>query len=150
MPQYEKISYIRCDVEALFDFHLQSANLKHITPPDTKVILDNNNFEAHEGAVLKLTSIKYFVPVRWEVKIAKLERPYILVDTALKSPFSLWEHTHSFKQVGEFSELKDTVTFNMPFGFFGNLLNNFMFKELHDMFEFRHTKTRELLEKKEN
>lgn len=149
MQQYEKISYIRCDVESLFDFHLQSKNLKYITPPDTKVILENENFNAQEGEVLKLTSIKYFIPIKWEVKISTLTRPNLLVDTALKSPFSFWEHTHSFTQVGAFSELKDTVLFKMPLGFLGNLLNSFMLKELHTMFEFRHTQTRERLEKKD-
>lgn len=149
MQIYEKTSLIRCDLEALFDFHLQSKNIKLITPSDTKVILENENFQAKEGEVLKITSIKYFIPTKWEVKIAKLERPNLLVDVALKSPFALWEHTHSFKQVGEFCELTDIVKFKMPFGFFGTLLNSFMMRELKTMFEYRHIKTREILETKE-
>jgi ligand-binding SRPBCC domain-containing protein len=150
MQVYEKTSLIRCELEALFDFHLQSKNIKLITPSDTKVILEDENFQAKEGDVLKITSIKYFIPTKWEVKIEKLERPNILVDVALKSPFALWEHTHSFKQVGAFCELKDTVKFAMPFGCLGALLDSFMMRELKNMFDFRHIKTREILETKEN
>lgn len=147
MKKYEKVSLINCELEELFDFHLDVKNLKEITPPDTKVTLLNENFVPKENKVLKIKTVKGFIPTSWEVKIEKLQRPNILVDLALKSPFSYWKHSHVFTKKGNMCELKDVVEYKLPFGKIGELLDFLIKKELDKMFSFRHTKTKKLLEK---
>ena len=44
-------------------------------------------------------------------------------------------------------ELKDVITFEMPFGFLGKCLEGFVKKDLQKMFDFRHKTTKEILEK---
>ena len=88
MKRYEKKSRIKCDIDKLFDFHLDLNNLKTITPKDTKVTLLNEMFVPKEGDVLRLHTVKNFIPIVWEVKIDELVYPTLLVDVALKSPFS--------------------------------------------------------------
>jgi len=147
MKTYEKTSLIQCDIQELFDFHLDVKNLQAISPKDIKVTLLNENFIPKEGAVLELQTVKNFIPIKWEVKIQQLESPNLLVDLALKSPFAFWEHLHIFtqKQNG-FCELRDIVNYKPPFGVFG-LVFNFMIKyELAKMFAFRHKVTKEILE----
>ena len=148
MQTFIKSSYINCDTKSLFDFHLDTNNLTYITPPDTKVELLTKDFKPIESQILKIKSTKYFIPMNWEVRIDKIDSPNLLVDIAIKSPFTFWEHKHIFIKHGNMSELKDVITFKMPFGFLGKLLEGFVKKDLQKMFDFRHKVTKEILERK--
>ncbi len=148
MKTFEKISLIDCSIEELFSFHLDVKNLEAITPPNTKVELLNKDFIPKEGGILKIRTVKSFIPTNWEVKIEKLDEPNILVDVALKSPFKSWEHSHIFTKKGNICELKDIVKYELPFGKIGALFDFFIQKELKGMFDFRHMITKQSLEKK--
>ena len=87
MKTFEKSTLIKCSIDELFDFHLDTNNLTKITPNNIKVKLLTPDFKAKEGEVLKIRSIKNFIPMNWTVKIQKLEKPNILVDVAISSPF---------------------------------------------------------------
>ncbi|MBS9782305.1 MAG: SRPBCC family protein [Arcobacter sp.] len=144
---YKKVSLIKnCSQKELFDFHLDTNNLKLITPKDTKVELLTKNFIAKEGAILKIKTVKHFIPSTWEVKIKELKKPSLLVDVALKSPFTYWEHQHIFSQKGEDCLLEDIVYYALPFGKIGEFFDFFIQKELENMFSFRHKTTKEILE----
>jgi len=145
MNTFEKVSTINCSLEDLFDFHLDIKNLENITPPDTKVKLLNKDFIPHEGGVLKIRTVKSFIPTTWEVEIAKIEKPNLLVDIAHKSPFKYWKHYHIFTQKGNICELKDVVEYELPLGALGQLFNFFIQSELKKMFDFRHKVTKEIL-----
>jgi ligand-binding SRPBCC domain-containing protein len=144
---YEKSSLIECSIEKLFAFHLDLNNLKNITPKDTKVKLLNEMFVPKEGDILRIHTVKNFLPMIWEVKIDKLTSHNLLVDIALKSPFKFWKHSHIFKDVGNgFCELKDVVEFELPFGSFGKAFNFLVYYELKKMFIYRHQITKEILQ----
>ena len=145
MKKFEKISTINCKIEELFQFHTDMRNLVNITPPDTKVTLINKDFVPHEGGVLKIKTVKNFIPTTWEVKIDKIQEPNLLVDIALKSPFKYWKHSHIFTQKGNICELKDIVEYELPFGMIGNLFDFFIQNELKKMFDYRHKVTKEIL-----
>ena len=123
-------------------------NLKNITPLDTKVELLNKDFVPHEGGIVKIKSVKNFIPTTWEVKIEKLDSPNILIDVAIKSPFKYWKHSHVFTKKGSGCELKDIVEYKLPLGKIGELFDFFIKKELKNMFDFRHNITKVLLENK--
>ena len=147
MQTFIKSSYINCDIKSLFDFHTNTNNLTKITPPDIKVELLTKDFKPKISQIMKIKSTKYFIPMFWEVKIEKLDEPNLLVDVAMKSPFAFWEHKHIFIKHENMCELKDVITFKMPFGVLGSLLNGFVKKDLQGMFDFRHKITKEILEK---
>lgn len=146
MQTFIKSSYINCDIKSLFDFHIDTNNIKKITPTDTKVELLTKDFKPQISEILKIKSTKYFIPMLWEVKIEKIDEPSLLVDVALKSPFAFWEHKHIFIKHGNISELKDVITFKMPFGIFGKLFEWFVRNDLQKMFDYRHKITKEILE----
>jgi len=148
MKTFEKISFLNCDIDELFEFHLNMNNLKAITPLDTELELINKDFIPHEGGIVKIKTVKYFIPTRWDVKIDKLQRPNLLVDIAVKSPFKYWEHSHIFTKKGSMCELKDVVNYELPFGKVGELLDFLIRKELNTMFEYRHRITKGLLEQR--
>ena len=147
MMRYEKSSLIRCDIEELFSFHLDLKNLQAITPKDTKVSLVGEIFTPQEGDFLRLKTVKNFIPIDWEVLIHKVDKPNILVDLAIKSPFAFWEHSHIFTQKEDgMCELKDVIRYKAPFGFIGVLFDFFVSYELEKMFTYRHEVTKKILE----
>ncbi|TKI69435.1 SRPBCC family protein [Sulfurimonas crateris] len=149
MKIFEKSSRMECDIEALFDFHLDLNNLKTITPKDTKVTLLEEMFTPKKGDILRLRSAKGFISTTWEVEIRELQRPNLLLDVALKSPFKLWKHSHIFRQLEDgVCELTDRVEYELPFGIFGALFYPVTQKELDKLFTYRHDVTRDILETK--
>jgi ligand-binding SRPBCC domain-containing protein len=149
MYVYEKATLLRTSQRALYEFHLDVANLELISPKDVKVTLLNKDFTPREGEVLRLRTVKNFIPMVWEVRIEKMEEPRLLVDLALKSPFAFWKHSHIFTEIDEeFCELKDVVEYDLPLGFIGRVFHFFVARELEKMFAFRHGVTQQQLEEK--
>ncbi len=148
MRTFEKTTLINCEIQKLFDFHTNMKNLEAITPLNVDIELLNKDFVPHEGGVIKIKTVKNFIPTTWEVKIEKLQSPNLLVDIALKSPFKFWEHSHIFTKKGSLCELKDVVRYKLPFGKFGELFDFLIQKELKGMFDYRHKITKGLLEEK--
>lgn len=150
MKTYEKSSLITCNIDTLFAFHIDLNNLKSITPKDTKVTLLNDAFIPKKGDVLHLHTVKNFIPMLWEVQINQLVYPNLLVDVALKSPFSFWKHSHIFMDKGNgVCELRDRVEYKAPFGLIGRWFDFIVRYELKKMFNYRHKITKEILENKD-
>ncbi len=149
MKKYVKTSLVSCSVEELFEFHLDSNNIKKITPKDTKVELLNKDFIPAEGEILEIKTTKFCLPIFWAVEISLIKEPNMLVDTALKSPFDFWRHSHVFTKKGNVCELKDIVEYEIPFGILGNIFSGFIEKQLDNMFRYRHKQTKLILEKKD-
>lgn len=149
MRVFEKSILINCSQEELFNFHCDSGNIKNITPPDVKVDILTKDLNVSEGKVLEIISTKFFIPSFWRVEISLIKKPCMIVDTALKSPFEFWRHTHKFSQKGNMCELKDSVEYQLPFGFLGKLIEPLILKELNNMFSYRQKITKKILEKGE-
>jgi len=110
------------------------------------VKLLNSESETFEGKIVKIKTTKFFIPTYWEVKIEKLDKPNILVDVAIKSPFKFWKHQHIFTQKGSMCELKDIIEYEMPFGIFGKIVEPLITLDIKNMFQYRHEETKRLLE----
>jgi ligand-binding SRPBCC domain-containing protein len=147
MKTITKTTLIHCTQEELFTFHTDSLNITKITPPNIKVELLNEDTKTYEGKVVKIQTTKFFIASYWEVKIEKLDKPNILIDLALKSPFKYWRHQHIFTQKDSLCELKDVIEYEMPFGILGKIVEPFIENDIRTMFEYRHKKTKELLER---
>jgi ligand-binding SRPBCC domain-containing protein len=137
---------IECTREELFNFHLDSNNIKKITPADTKVELMDDDGKSYEGKIVKIKTTKFFIPTYWEVEIKKLESPKILIDEAIKSPFKYWKHQHIFYQNGNIVELQDIIDYELPFGFLGKIVAPFIKNDIQKMFIYRHKQTKKILE----
>lgn len=146
MKKIVKTTNINTTVDKLFDFHTDSNNITKITPNSVEVEILNSDTQTYEGKVVKLKTTKFFIPTYWEVKIEKLQFPDILVDVAIKSPFKYWKHQHIFTKTKNGCELKDIIEYELPFGIFGKIVEPFIEYDIRNMFEYRHTKTKELLE----
>lgn len=145
MTKIVKSTLINCLQEDLFRFHLDTNNIKKITPSHTKVELIDYEKKIYEGKVIHLKTTRLFIPVIWKVKLDIIDKPNILIDSALKSPFKYWKHQHKFIKKGEQTLLEDIIEYELPFGLVGKFFNIFIKKDIENMFHFRHAKTKELL-----
>lgn len=148
MKKIIETTQINCSLDELFEFHLDSQNITKITPSNTKVELLSEDTPAFEGKIVKLKTTRIFIPIIWEVRIEKLEKPNILVDLSIKSPFKHWKHQHVFTQKGNQCELQDIIEFELPFGMLGKIIEPLLTFDIKKMFKYRHKKTKEILENK--
>lgn len=146
METFTQTSLINCTLEELSNFHLDTNNIKLITPSHTKVELIDYEEGTFEGKIIKLKTTRAWVPIDWIVKIEKYEYPNLMVDVALKSPFAFWEHQHIFTKKGSMCELKDVIKYELPFGILGKLIAPFIKKDIANMFIYRHKQTKKILE----
>ena len=145
-----KTTYINCTLEELFNFHMDTKNIKRITPPNVKIEILDDDTKTYEGKVVNIKTIKFFIPMHWKVMIDKIESPKIIIDRAAKSPFKFWRHQHIFTQKGSVSELKDIIEYELPFGIFGKLVAPLIEYDIKKMFDYRHKQTKAFLEPKKN
>jgi len=142
-----KTTFINCTLEELFDFHMNIKNIKKITPKNIKVELLDYDIRKYECKIINIRTTKYFIPTHWKVCIDKMERPNILVDVAVQSPFKSWKHQHIFTQKGNVCELKDIIEYEIGYGILGKIIAPFLKYDINSMFDYRHKQTKRLLEK---
>ena len=141
-------SEIRVDAETLFDFHTDTDNLPKITPPWIKVRLVSLKLPVYKGRELELDISRFGLRQRWKMQIAELKPFELVSDIALKSPFASFIHHHRFKAIDQNRTLLcDELEFSLPFYPFSLIALPFIKWDIRKMFEYRHLKTKNLLEK---
>jgi ligand-binding SRPBCC domain-containing protein len=133
--------------QKVWEYFCDPQNLNAITPPDM-------NFEILQGADVKMyvgQLIEYRVKFvrgirsRWLTEIAHVRAGEYFVDEQRIGPYRFWYHEHGFQQVSAGTKMTDRVTYVIPFGFLGDLLNAFWIeKRLGQIFDFRRHKIVEL------
>ena len=146
MNTITKTTYINCSLDKLFDFHMNINNIRKITPSNVKIELLDYDVKKYECRIINIRTTKYFISTHWKIRIDKMERPNILVDMAVQSPFKSWRHQHVFTQKGSVCELKDIIEYEIGYGFLGKMLAPFIKSEISSMFDYRHKETKNLLE----
>lgn len=146
MNTITKTTYINCSLDKLFDFHMNINNIRKITPSNVKLELLDYDVKKYECRIINIRTTKYFISTHWKIRIDKMERPNILVDMAVQSPFKSWRHQHVFTQKGSVCELKDIIEYEIGYGFLGKLIAPFIKSEINSMFDYRHKETKFLLE----
>jgi ligand-binding SRPBCC domain-containing protein len=133
--------------QKIWEYFCDPQNLNEITP-------SNMNFEILQGGDVKMyvgQLIEYRVEFvrgirsRWLTEIAHVRDGEYFVDEQRLGPYRFWYHEHGFQQVSTGTKMTDRVTYVIPFGFLGDLLNAFWIeKRLGQIFDFRRHKIVEL------
>jgi len=151
MPVFEMSVLIRADLEKVFKFHTDTANLGKVQPPWAAMKRFERTGEPGAGTVLSIETAGP-VPQHWKVVIeewmppGQTGRPAHIVDRALEGPFPEWRHEHRFDPEGDATRMTDRITFQPPFRPLGWLLLPGIYVIFFLMFRARHQKTRTLLE----
>lgn len=146
MNTITKTTFINCSLNDLFSFHMNINNIKKITPRNIKIELLDYNKKKYECKILNIRTTKYFISTHWKIRVDTMEKPNILVDVAVQSPFQSWKHQHVFTQKGSVCELKDVIEYEIGYGFLGKIIAPFIKSEITSMFDYRHKETKDILE----
>ena len=79
-------------------------------------VLDNS-FQAFYTVGIKLD---------WTTEITHVNEPHYFVDEQRVGPYTIWHHEHHFLQKEDGIEMTDIVSYKLPLGFLGRLVQPFL------------------------
>lgn len=142
---------LNCDIETAWDFFSSPKNLSKITPKDMgfTVLTDYNSEQITEGMVIDyIVSPLLKVPLKWRTRITHVEPNISFTDFQEKGPYKYWNHFHEFIPNKDGVLMKDTVDYELPFGFLGKIAHLlFVKKKLAHIFDFRYSVLENLFNK---
>ena len=122
---------------AAFHFFADAANLEALTPPWLNFrITTPLPIQMQKGTVIDYQLRLRFVPLRWRTLISEWVENERFVDEALKSPYKRWHHLHEFEPCEDGTLMRDTVTYEVPFGSLVERL--FVRSQLRQIFDYRY------------
>lgn len=139
--QLQRQQQLNCDIETAWKFFSSANNLSEITPKDMNFIVRTqlNNDEIYEGMLINYyVSPLFGVKLDWQTEITQVNFQHSFTDFQKKGPFKLWNHFHEFIPNKKGVLMNDTVTYELPLGFLGEIAHNILVKnKLKNIFDYR-------------
>ena len=133
---------LNCGIETAWDFFSSPKNLAEITPPAMgfRVVSKNLDIPIYEGMIIDYTvSPLLNIPMKWRTRITQVAFQHSFTDFQEKGPYKYWSHFHEFVQNGEGVLIKDTIDYDLPLGFLGDIAHAVIVsRKLLEIFAFRH------------
>jgi ligand-binding SRPBCC domain-containing protein len=136
----ERVQIIPASRPQVWDYFSRPENLNEITPPDL-------NFEIISGAgqtIFPGQLIQYriqlfpIIKTPWLTEITHVHQPTLFVDEQRQGPYKFWQHQHRFREVEGGTEMTDLVSYQLPFGWVGQMIHCLMIKSrLQEIFDYR-------------
>jgi ligand-binding SRPBCC domain-containing protein len=137
----DRTQQVEMSPERAFDFYGDALNLEPLTPPWLHFeVTTPMPIEMAAGTLLDYRLRLHGVPIRWRTRIESWEPPTGFLDTQVRGPYKLWEHTHSFEPLGDGAAalIRDRVRYAIPFGPLGALAHAlFVRRDLERIFDYR-------------
>jgi len=123
--QLNRQQIIPAPVDKVWGFFSDPGNLNDITPPDLQFeILFGGDQPMYQGQLMAY-KIQLFplIKTHWLTEITQVEKPFYFADQQHQGPYSFWNHEHFFSAVDDGVEMRDQVTYQLPFGPLGDLVH---------------------------
>lgn len=147
----EHCSTVGVPRDRVFAFFNNPENLGRITPPGIRVEIVSGPEHPRVGDTMLLKVGRGPIVLSWEARFIEFEPGVRFVDEQGKGPFKSFRHQHVFEDAGDGrTRLIDIIDYEPPFGLLGVLADwLFLSRDLKQMLDYRHKRTREILESKE-
>ncbi|WP_267405194.1 MULTISPECIES: SRPBCC family protein [unclassified Chryseobacterium] len=133
---------LNCDIQTAWKFFSSANNLSEITPKDMKfiVLTKFENDKIYEGMIIDyFVSPLFGIKMKWQTEILKVDFQKSFIDFQKKGPYKLWHHHHEFIENENGVLMKDTVDYELPLGFLGEIAHTILVKKkLEDIFNYRY------------
>ena len=142
---YEQV--IPAPREKVWEYFCTPHNLNKITPPDMNFeICSGGDVTMYPGQLIEYR-VEFVKGVRlpWLTEIAHVRDGIYFVDEQRMGSYRFWYHEHHFEDHDAGTKMTDHVTYMVPFGILGDILNRFWISDrLKHIFNFRRKKIVEL------
>lgn len=139
--------FVPTPLDKVWEYFATPANLNDMTPSDMNFEITHGG----EGDMFQGQLIAYRVQImplvksRWLTEISHIKEKEYFVDEQRIGPYRFWYHEHRFKAVEGGTLISDQVTYALPFGPLGDLVNAlWVGPRLKSIFDFRSNKTAEI------
>jgi ligand-binding SRPBCC domain-containing protein len=122
---------LSCNIETAWGFFSSANNLSEITPKDMNfiVLTTMENDEIYEGMLIDYyVSPLFGIKMKWQTEIIKVDFQKSFIDFQKKGPYKLWHHHHEFISNEKGVLMKDTIDYEIPMGFLGEIAHPFFVK----------------------
>ena len=146
--QIRREQFLNTTLDKLWDFVTSPQNLKKITPKYMNFVIESENRleKIYPGMIIcyKVSPILK-IPTTWVTEITHVKKNKLFVDEQRVGPYKIWHHEHLFRVEGEGVLMIDIVSYKLPFGIIGKLLNTLFIKhKIQDIFNYRFNKLDEI------
>ncbi len=123
-----------------WDFFSDPRNLKVITPPKLNMTITSELPERmYEGMIISYQVHPILnIPLTWVTEITKIMPNKMFIDEQRHGPYKMWHHEHFFRELDSGIEVEDLISYVMPFGPLGKMIQKMhVGKELESIFDYR-------------
>uniref|UniRef100_A0A832DH71 Coenzyme Q-binding protein COQ10 START domain-containing protein n=1 Tax=Ignavibacterium album TaxID=591197 RepID=A0A832DH71_9BACT len=139
--QLKSSQILPISLSTAWKFFSDPKNLSKITPKWLNFeITSNLPHRMYAGLIITYKVRPMFnIPQTWVTEITHVNEPNYFVDEQRFGPYKMWHHEHTFTEIpGVGVEMRDIVTYVLPFGFLGRIVNTlFVRKKVLEIFEYR-------------
>ena len=141
IQQYSTEQQLNTDLETAWQFFSSADNLPKITDPkmNFKVLSHFEDDSIFEGMLIdyKVTPL-LGIEMSWQTEIIQVDFQKSFTDFQKKGPYKLWKHFHEFFPNENGVLMKDTVDYEIPFGFLGEIANGLLIRnKIKEIFDYR-------------
>ncbi len=144
MPEFSYASDFDFPVELLFGWHERPGAFERLNPPFMPVKVVESDQSITDGARVALKVPDARAGLAWHLEHFDYRRNEQFADRQVKGPFKFWEHIHDFTRESEReSKLEERLSYRFPLArLLTPVADPFFRSKLEDLFDFRHTRTR--------
>jgi ligand-binding SRPBCC domain-containing protein len=143
---------VKASLDEVWNFISVPENLSKITPPEMNFnitfqsALNEKGMYAGQIISYKVSPMPFY-RASWVTEITQVQEKKFFIDEQRFGPYSFWHHQHIISETLGGVEMKDIVSFKLPFGGLGNMLGGwFVKKQLMKIFSYRSQKMEELFQ----
>lgn len=148
MPQFETSTFLRCEIDRLFDFLTRPHRVLEILPEDSGVTYTSVPEKLAMGSQVEF-DLRGFGPVQKVIhEVVEYVAPTRFVEAQKQGPLPHWRHEHVLEAVdGAQVKLIDRIDFAPPGGLAGLLVTEARIrKSLEKGFAHRYARLKTLIE----
>ncbi len=136
----QRTQFLPITLSKAWEFFSSPHNLSRITPPEMGFnIISITGGSTYAGQIIQYKiNLLPLVNTRWVTEITHVQAPHYFVDEQRFGPYAFWHHQHWYKEVAGGVEATDIVSYAIPFGWLGRLVNGlYVERKLSRIFDHR-------------
>ena len=126
MYKYEHNTVVESNIETTFDWFEHEGSFRRLMPPWEVAE------EVRADETLEVGSQRIFrfpmgpMKMTWIAEHTAYEPPHHFADKMVKGPFWRWHHDHNLSEANGVTTVTDEVSYQVPFGPLGNLVDRIL------------------------